>query len=555
LIGALALVSAAYAVLLFVTGGFDTEVFGLRLRSRAWERPAALAFLLSLIAFSLAARRALDRGESAWARMDSASTARWLTALAIAWALFAGFRYGSFAAGGADSFGYVSQAQLFARGALTDDVPMRPEFTWRDAPVSLIPLAYRPAAQPGRMAPVYPPGLPLLMSALQPLGDAAMYALVPVLGAVVLLCVAATGRRLGDQLAGAVAAVCLSVSATFLLMQFSPMSDVPVTAMWLGSMLCASATWRGSHGLAGALAGAAVLTRPNLAPLAVFVGVLVMARPHSRVRSLVAFSLPLVAGVIALLWIQWRRYGDPFLSGYGAAGELFALAHVVPNLASYAARITAIYTPLVWLWLAGPALATRVPSRALLWTVLLVIAAVWLAYLPYLPFGAWFFTRFLLPAIPLMLVLAVAVMMAGVRRLPLWLRPAVTVALVVCFASVLAGESRRRAVFESATLEQKYPDAGRYVRDHLVANSYVLAGQHSGSVRLYSGRPTIRWDVVGGDQLDTVIRTVRETGAQIYVVADDDELPAFASHFGGQSAVQRLRRLAQFGQAGVYAVE
>jgi len=285
------------------------------------------------------------------------------------------------------------------------------------------------------------------------------------------------------------------------------------------------------------------------------VAALTMARQQSRARSLTTFALPLVVAILALLWIQWRRYGDPFLSGYGTAGELFALEHIPRNLASYAARVTAIYTPLIWLWLGAPALATRVPSRAFLWTTLLVVATVWLAYLPYLPFEAWFFTRFLLPAIPLMLVLAVAVMIAGIRRLAVWLRPAVTVALVVAFTSVLAGESRRRAVFESAALEQKYPDAGRYVREHLGADSYVLARQHSGSVRLYSGRPTIRWDVIGGDQLGLVIRTVRATGAQIYLVADDDELREFANHFGSEPAVQRLRRLARFGQAGVYAVE
>ena len=35
----------------------------------------------------------------------------------------------AFAAGGSDSFGYVSQARLFTQAALTDAVPVRPEFT------------------------------------------------------------------------------------------------------------------------------------------------------------------------------------------------------------------------------------------------------------------------------------------------------------------------------------------------------------------------------------------------------------------------------------------
>ena len=253
--------------------------------------------------------------------------------------------------------------------------------------------------------------------------------------------------------------------------------------------------------------------------------------------------------------IQWKRYGDPLMSGYGSAGELFALAYIAPNLASYAARVTAIYTPVIWLCLAGAAVRRRMPSRGLLASTVAFIAVVWLAYLPYLPFEPWFFTRFLLPAIPFMLVLAMIVVLAIVRRLPVWSRPAVSAAFILVMIASLSAESQRRGVFESAAIERKYPDAGHYVRDRLEANSYVLARQHSGSVRLYSGRPTIRWDVIGGDELDLVVRTVRATGSPVYVVMDDDEVPEFARHFEGQRTAGSLRALAQFGQARVYAVE
>ena len=552
----LAAVIAAHAVLLFSTGGFESEILGMRVRSRGWERPLVIAAACFLLGMALAQRGARDGGASAWARVDSPSTARWLTVLAVAWALVAGFRYGTFVAGGADSFGYVSQAQLLARGALTDAVPMRPDFIWRDASLSLIPLGYRPSAQAGRMAPVYPPGLPLLMAALRPFGDRAQYAVVPLLGACLLACVAGLGRRLGDPLAGGIAALALSASATFLLMHFSPMSDVPVTAMWLGALLCATSTFRGAPGLAGALAGIAVLTRPNLAPLALIVAVAAISPGgKARLRAAAAFAAPLVVAVAALLWIQWRRYGDPLLSGYGTADDLFALAHVVPNLTSYIARVTTIYTPIIWLFLVSPALEQRGASPRMVWIAVAVIGAVWVSYLPYTPFDAWFFTRFLLPAIPIMLVLAMAVAMAGVRSLPLWLRPAVAITLVAILAAALARESRRRGVFEAAAMEQKYRDAGRYLRDHSPADAYVLARQHSGSVRLYGDRPTIRWDVIGADQLDLVVRTVQAHGSAIYMVADQDELPEFERHFEGQATPRRLRPVAQFGPARVYTVE
>jgi hypothetical protein len=178
-----------------------------------------------------------------------------------------------------------------------------------------------------------------------------------------------------------------------------------------------------------------------------------------------------------------------------------------------------------------------------------------MAYLVYLPFAPWFFTRFLLPAIPIMLTLAVMVVLVTIRRLPFWMRPVAVAVFVAVMLAALAGQSRRLGVFDSKSIEQKYPEAGAYVRQHLPASAYVLARQHSGSVRLYGERPTIRWDVIGGDQLDLVVATLRSIGATVYVVADDDEMPEFATHFDGQITTRRLSPLAQFGQARVYAVE
>lgn len=545
---------AAYALILHFTGGFESELFGARIRSRGWERPA----YLSLALFTVAAGLFLRRSPSApviWGHLDSVHAGRVLAAVGIAWALFAGVRFGTFSAGGSDSYGYISQAHLFSRADLTDQVPMRPEFTWRDAELSLIPLAYRPAAQPGRMAPVTAPGLPLILAAVRPLGERAMYLMIPMFGALAVFCTMAIGRRLGDPLAGGIAALLLSVSATFLLMNFSPMSDVPVTALWLAALVVANARTKRAPLLAGLFTGAAVLTRPNLAPLAVAIAALVAAHNTGRMRSVATFLAPVAAAVVTLLWIQSQRYGGALQSGYGAAGELFALAHAGPNLLSYAARMTSVFTLVIWLSLASPVLLWRSSPRPLLLGCLAIVVGIWMAYLVYLPFAPWFFTRFLLPAIPIMLTLAVMVVLVTIRRLPFWMRPVAVAVFVAVMLAALAGQSRRLGVFDSKSIEQKYPEAGAYVRQHLPASAYVLARQHSGSVRLYGERPTIRWDVIGGDQLDLVVATLRSIGATVYVVADDDEMPEFATHFDGQITTRRLSPLAQFGQARVYAVE
>ena len=551
---AVSVMSAAYAAVIYWTGGFEVEVLGRKLRSRAWARPAAVAVAFLLLSTALALRRSTAAASKTWAWLNSSGAAAVLTTIAIGWTLVAGFGFGTFAAGGSDSYCYVSQAHLFAKGELTEEVSRRAEFSWRDADVTLIPLGYRPAAAPGRMAPVCPPGFSLLMAAVFPIGDRAMFVLVPLFGAVILLCTAVIGRQLGQTLSGAAAALLLSVSPTFLLMVFAPMSDVPATALWMAALVVAFSVAESSMAstAAGILAGLAILTRPNLAPLAMIPCAVLLSRKGWKHGMW--YGVPVAAAAAIVAWMHTERFGDPLRSGYGESGELFALSHVAANARSYAVRMTALYTPLVWLSAGAPFVLWRRSSRSFILAIVGIIAGTWIAYLLYLPFDAWFFTRFLLPAIPLMLLLSAVVALSFIEHVPLWARTPTAIALVLVMTLVLLEESRRRGVFTSAGDEQKYPRAAAFVRDTLPP-SYVLARQHSGSIRLYAGRPTIRWDAIGGDQLDLVVQQLRSIGTEVHVVVDDDEWTPFTTHFAGQAATARLRQLAVFGQTRVYVVE
>ncbi len=81
-----------------------------------------------------------------WGPLASRSVAPVL----VAWAMFAALRFGTYAAGGADSFGYLSQAELFAQGRLTGTMPRHEGFDWPDVPATLTPLAYTRNAVAGR---------------------------------------------------------------------------------------------------------------------------------------------------------------------------------------------------------------------------------------------------------------------------------------------------------------------------------------------------------------------------------------------------------------------
>ena len=89
--------------------------------------------------------------------------------------------FGVSAAGGADSYGYVSEAQLWATGQLV--VPDRFAALAPLLGPGVAPLGYRLAQTPGAIVPVYSPGLPLAMAvALKAGGPSAVFYVVPLFG-------------------------------------------------------------------------------------------------------------------------------------------------------------------------------------------------------------------------------------------------------------------------------------------------------------------------------------------------------------------------------------
>ena len=125
-------------------------------------------------------------------------------------------------------------------GRLTDVVPLDPSFTWPDVEATLTPLAYRPGPTPGLIAPTYPPGLPLHDGSRSRGGTSWFTWLLPLLGVLTVWLTFPLGAALGEPIAGALAALWLSLSTTFLFQLFQPMSDVPAAACWLSAWCLAT---------------------------------------------------------------------------------------------------------------------------------------------------------------------------------------------------------------------------------------------------------------------------------------------------------------------------
>ena len=203
--------------------------------------------------------------------------------------------------------------------------------------------------------PTYPAGLPLAIAPVRLLaGELAGYLVVPLLGAVAVLATFGIGARLHSRAAGVAAALLLATSPIFLFQLVQPMSDVAVTAWWTVALLFAISPLPNSALASGAAAGLAVLTRPNLLPLAAVIAVAAMNYPRGgddrrlRVDRLVAFAGGITPAIGAQLLMQWRLYGSPFASGYGAASDLFAASNIAPNAAGLARSECSVARRRLW---------------------------------------------------------------------------------------------------------------------------------------------------------------------------------------------------------------
>ena len=541
----LAAVFAGFAVFVALTGGIDTRLWNIPIRSRSWDRPAAVALACGLLGASILRREILTAFSRLGPRALNAGRLllRGIPLIAACSAGIAAIAFGTHAAGGADSYGYVSQAHLLARGRLTEPLLRSRSFTWPDVPHTLVPLGYRLSPSQRELSPTYPPGLPLLMAPFAAVDARAVFLVVPLCAVVSVWVCFLIGRSLGGPVVGTLSALLLSVSPTFLSQAMQPMSDVPVTAFWLGALVLGRHPPVWSAPAAGVLASVAVLIRPNLAPLALLVTAAcatVTSGVRFDTRRALACAAGMLPGLLALGAIQDVRYGSPLSSGYGAVGDLFGLQNIGPNLARYPRWLTETHTPFIWLWLAAPLAIARASGavRTFAWISYAFSIAVFLAYFPYTYFRLEesFYTRFLLPGIPVFLIFATLVTVTVSQQVAPRIGKASAVLLVVVIVLIQARRSVTAGTFELHQHERKYPAVGAFVRERLPPAAFVLAMQHSGSLRHYSSRHTLRWDLLDRASLGRALTSLRDAGYTPFAVLDEDEDVAFRNRFDVLSA-------------------
>jgi hypothetical protein len=531
-----AVVAAVWAALIALIGGFSIDFGPVHLTSRDPLRPLAVATALFGAAWLLLPRETLRRELLVLTGDRDRAAARIACAAAIA-TLIVAITWNTRAAGGSDSSCYILQADAFARRAATLRDPLARAFPERGGALFAPTGFLASPVMPAEAVPICGPGLAMIMAGFPVIGlPQGVFWVVPIAGALTVWLTFLFARRVADANVGAASAVVVATSPIFLYQSVQPMSDVPAAALWMAAMIAAGRGDSRGDTVSGVCFSLAVLTRPNLAPLAIPLGALLWRSP-ARVKSLTRFTLAAVPGLVAFAWLNTARYGSPFVSGYGETSGLFALSHVLPNLVRYARWLLETETPLIALAFASPFTAWRAPRRSatldLTLASLAAIAIVIATYLAYTVFDDWWYIRFLLPVLPLLLALSFAVanaMIPGTPRRRAWWLAAICAMLTSWSLHV----ARQRQVFALQALESRFLLTGEYAARALPPEAVVLAVQQSGSIRYHGGRTTMMWDAIEPHSLDATIAQLRGLGRHVFVALEDWEESRFRERFVGQ---------------------
>ncbi|HEY0156229.1 MAG TPA: glycosyltransferase family 39 protein [Thermoanaerobaculia bacterium] len=416
-------------------------------------------------------------------------------------------------AGGADSSGYLNQSRLWRSGTLS--VPLEIPRQLGLPPALFIPLGFVPGTEAGTMVPSYPAGLPLHLALFALVGGESAQSLVsPLAAACCILLLYLIARRLGVARDWSItAAAALALCPVTLFQAVQPMSDVLATFWTLAAVWCALRNRdRTVYALAaGAAFGIGVLVRPTqmllLPAMLLLLGL--------RWRALVVFGIGGLPFAAVQMFVASHWYGSPFRSGYGPVITDLALANFPDRFVHYSYWLAALLTPLVFPLAFTGALAkwTEVRTRIAL---VLWFAAFFLFYCFYGPYETWWYTRFLLPAIPALLLLGAGYASARGARLA---RALPFVALLVVAGAQLA-LGRHFRVLDVGRGEAVYERAATSTRSHLPPGAIVLAMQHSGAFLYYTGITPLRYDYLDRG----LFETVRATGKPLYALVGDFEL-------------------------------
>ena len=457
-------------------------------------------------------------------------------------------------AGPNDSGGYLNSAKALASGHLG---PL-PRPIWGPAAGETDLTPYLASTFPsyyaaGRMAAEYSVGLPLLVA---PAGrifgmDAGVRWVIwlHLVFGVVIVRLFARSAGLSEGWSWLAAAI-IGLSPVYLHQGLQPQSD-SIALVWCTAAVYWAWTsrehpWRAVP--AGLATGLAVFLRPSDALL--LLPLVITLAGHWR-----QFGLWVAAGLPCAIWQGWYNYtlhGSPFVTGYRDQiyHHFFGLDYLPESLPFYARWLPLLFTPLVVLALAGPflrAIPLRLRLMLAVWAG--VFAALYACY--WYTQGDWYNTRFLLPAAPALVVLALLVAQTLAERTRLTPFRAGSFGrsflpsclLVAGVTGLLIHQIREYRVLYWMHYNARNADAPRWLAAHVPPDAVIFARHATNSLLYYTDLTFVRSDhdkAQSPEFFAAIARTGRPIYAFNYWWEDHDGEPGADDHPGPDRGRPRL---------------
>ncbi|MFT3830731.1 MAG: hypothetical protein QM691_13590 [Opitutaceae bacterium] len=459
-----------------------------------------------------------------------------LVVVALAWYLVAMAAHMGVCAAGSDSSGYVNNARLLREGRLFADQRQIEGVNPQDLPwFTYVPLGFEPLhsvrpfdpADANKMVPTYPLGLSALFVAAS-VGSSLEIGM-PVAMWVMLAASLFLTYRLARQCglspgwAGAGVAM-LAASPVFIGMSLQAMSDVPALC-WTTLALVLALDSRERRWLAG-LSGLAVVVAVFIRPSNVLVVLPLLWVFRFDWRRWLWLGLCGLPGAVVWMLTNKALFGRYIATGYGDVGQLFGWHNVLPVLRNYALSFPRVL-PLFFLAAFGLGIrreACGETRRALAATTTWVVLPLAFYAFYFHTQEAWWYLRFVLPAFPALIALA----LRGLRRLhgriaagataggrPVW-AGAVVAAVFGAGLLVQARATHSWDAWEFGRGEKDYPKLAQLLERHAPATAVVFCMQTSGALYFAGPQILVRWDALEREQASRLYAAATRAGRPVY---------------------------------------
>jgi len=521
---------ALLGVLILIAGGFVDGRSFVRLYSLVRSGASYLIF-----GNSVAARlRSLYRKPSAGSLLSGLFI--FTSGAAAVYYSYLMFRYTSKAITGNDSYGYASLAKYITQLKVAQPIVelsqlgLPPDFT-----TVFIPITYIGGPQPGTMVPQYPPGHPMLIAAFSLLfgWETGPFLIGPISVIASSALTYLIARELGlSRKLSTVAGIMLALTPIVVYMGLQMISDAPSMALCLGAVYASLACRRktGFGWVAGMFFGLAVLLRPtNL-----FLIMPVIFCLPLNIRAITYFMLGGLPSALFLYVYNSSVYGSPFQSSYGfSALDVFqpSFSYMSIRFSYYTYWIARFMSPLIlagWLGaIFNHELSIRVRAFLISW-----FSSYFIMYCMYSFYNDWWFTRFLLPGWPALIIGSlftakyVGAMLAKnvnphnyvlASRIP----PLALITVVIVFSVY---HIKSLSLFDTHLGAQNEKNIVLWADKQLPRNALVVSGYLGGLVKYYGSLSMIKYSEVNEARWNILKEKAQSKGVPVYALLTPPEV-------------------------------